>query len=218
MKRILNMLMLFLYKVYSYNTYTTLTSLKDAIYTAWIRNCIKTTGKIRIGRGLSLLGGKNISIANDTGLGKGGYLYAWIGRDIQMPEFSGIVKSNPQIRIGERVWIGDYFNIHSVNGIDIGNGVLTGKWVTILDNDHGEVSSENLRKSPGERIVYSKGKIIIGDDVWIGDKVTILSGVTIGKGAIIAANAVVTKDVPPFSVVGGIPAKIIKTFNTDLQK
>ncbi len=56
----------------------------------------------------------------------------------------------------------------------------------------------------------SKGAVIIKDNVWVGEGVAILSGVTIGENAIIATNAVVTKDVPANSVVGGIPAKIIK--------
>ncbi len=56
----------------------------------------------------------------------------------------------------------------------------------------------------------SKGDIIIDDDVWIGFGVTILSGVKIGQGAIVAAGAVVTKDIPPYAIVGGIPARIIK--------
>ena len=56
----------------------------------------------------------------------------------------------------------------------------------------------------------TKGDIIVEDDVWIGFRSTILSGVTIGKGSVVAAGAVVTKNVPPFSVVGGVPAKVIK--------
>ena len=56
----------------------------------------------------------------------------------------------------------------------------------------------------------SKGDIIVDDDVWIGYGSTIMSGVHIGQGAIVAAGAVVTKDVPPYAVVGGIPAKVIK--------
>lgn len=56
----------------------------------------------------------------------------------------------------------------------------------------------------------SKGKIIIHDDVWIGENALIMSGVTIGQGAIVAAGAVVTKDIPPYAIVGGVPAKIIK--------
>ena len=57
---------------------------------------------------------------------------------------------------------------------------------------------------------YSKGDIIVGNDVWIGAQCIILSGVTIGDGAVIAANSVVTKDVPPYAIVGGSPAKVIK--------
>ena len=58
--------------------------------------------------------------------------------------------------------------------------------------------------------IVSKGDIIIGEDVWIGSNVSILSGVNIGRGAVIAAGAVVDKDVEPYSVVGGVPAKLIK--------
>ena len=57
---------------------------------------------------------------------------------------------------------------------------------------------------------FAKGDIIVNDDVWIGQRATILSGVHIGQGAVVAAGAVVTKDVPPYAIVGGVPAKIIK--------
>ena len=56
----------------------------------------------------------------------------------------------------------------------------------------------------------SKGDIVINNDVWIGFRSTIMSGVHIGQGAVVAAGAVVTKDVPPYAIVGGVPAKIIK--------
>ena len=57
---------------------------------------------------------------------------------------------------------------------------------------------------------WTKGNVIIGNDVWIGNGVTILSGVTIGDGAVIAARAVVTKDIPAYAIAGGIPAKTLK--------
>lgn len=61
----------------------------------------------------------------------------------------------------------------------------------------------------GEGEALSKGDIVLDDDVWIGYHTTILSGVHIGQGAVIAAGAVVTKDIPPYAIVGGVPAKII---------
>ena len=94
----------------------------------------------------------------------------------------------------------------------MGNGVLTGRWVTITDNSHGETDYETLKMQPILRKLYSKGAVKIGDNVWIGDKVTILPNVTIGNGAIIAANAVVTRDIPPYSIVAGNPARIIKQY------
>ena len=64
---------------------------------------------------------------------------------------------------------------------------------------------------PLKRPLVSKGGVVIGDNVWICDNVCILSGVTIGNGAIVAANAVVTHDVPPYTMVAGVPAKVIKS-------
>ena len=55
-----------------------------------------------------------------------------------------------------------------------------------------------------------RGDIVVGDDVWLGKNVTVLSGVTIGQGAVVATGAVVTKDVEPYAIVGGIPARVLK--------
>ena len=67
------------------------------------------------------------------------------------------------------------------------------------------------------REATSKGNIIVDDDVWIGFNAIILSGVHIGQGAIVAAGAVVTKDVPPYAIVGGVPAKVIRyRFDEDM--
>lgn len=62
---------------------------------------------------------------------------------------------------------------------------------------------------------FSKGDIVIDDDVWIGYGATIMAGVHVGQGAVVAAGAVVTKDVPPYAIVGGVPAKVIKYRFTD---
>lgn len=105
--------------------------------------------------------------------------------------------------------LGEDTFITASNRIVIGRNSLFGRMVTVTDNSHGTTSIEDLSKAPHLRMVISKGEVVVGENVWIGDKATILPGVHIGNGAVVGANAVVTKDVPPFCVVGGIPAKIL---------
>lgn len=149
------------------------------------------------------LGEEHIFIGNGTHIGEHTHLTAW-----ETTCAGG--NFNPEIHIGENCCLGNWNHITATNSIRIGNNLLTGKWVTITDNSHGETDRETLDMPPLMRTITSKGPVVIGDNVWIGDKATILPGVTIGDGAIIAANAVVTKDVPAYSVVGGNPARIIK--------
>lgn len=172
----------------------------DRIYTFFIKHRFSMCkGLIRTG--LVLIGGKKIKIGKGSCIGHNCILTVW-------PEYSDIV--NPEIIIQERVSIGDYSHISATNGIYIGDGVLTGRFVSIVDNNHGNTDYDTLTIPPMKRKVISKGPIIIEKNVWIGDKVTILSGVSIGEGAVIAANSVVTRNVPPFSIIAGNPGRIIK--------
>lgn len=99
-------------------------------------------------------------------------------------------------------YINHNLNLSCFDRITIGKGVVISENVTIRDNDdHSITGSANPMKLP----------IVIGNHVWIGMNVTILKGVTIGNGSIIAAGAVVTKDVPENTLVGGVPAKVLKT-------
>lgn len=179
--------------------------IKETFYNHWIKRYVGSLGMNSIiGRDCLFQGGGNesIYIGNNTKLGRHLILGCW-------KEHNGN-KYDPKITIGDNTAIGDYTQISAANEIRIGNGVLTGRFVYISDNNHGKSDFENLKKHPGKRDLYIKGPVIIGNNVWIGDKVSILSGVTIGDGAVIGCNAVVTKDVPPYSIVGGVPAKIIK--------
>lgn len=159
----------------------------------------KVGKRVRLQKVASLVGGQYIEVGDDCCFARDLYLTVW----------SGISATPPSVTIGNNCSFGAYNHISCTNRISIGDGLLTGKWVTILDNSHGTTSWEDLHRRPWLRDVISKGAVLIGRNVWIGDKATILPGVTIGDGVVVAANAVVTKDVPSYCVVGGNPARII---------
>lgn len=160
----------------------------------------------KFGKGSILAPNISLGIANNISVGENTSIMKNC-----IIETSPTVQCTPDLVIGDRVSLGEYSHITCTNKITIGNGVLTGRFVLITDNSHGNNTKEVADIAPLAREIHSNGPVHIGDNVWIGDKVTILPNVTIGKGCIIAANAVVTKDIPDFSVAAGIPAKVIKT-------
>lgn len=173
------------------------------IYTKWLERHFKHMGKGSVFKGdIQLKSTHCISIGAKTSFEKHCILTAW--------ERYGQQAFTPEIVIGNDSHFGEYNHITSINKISIGDGVLTGRWVTITDNSHGIFEKNELEMNPVSRPLYSKGEVIIGNRVWIGDKATILPNVKIGDGAIVAANSVVTKDVPAYSVVAGNPARVIK--------
>jgi len=110
------------------------------------------------------------------------------------------INNNAQLKLGSG-YINNNLNLSCFESIEIGENVIISENVTIRDSDNHEIiGSERKNTLP----------IIIGNHVWIGMNVTILKGVKIGDGAIIAAGAVVTKNVIENSLVGGVPAKVIK--------
>jgi len=120
------------------------------------------------------------------------------------------LEKEAELVIGDNCRIGEYSHLTCSNKIVIGDGLLTGRFVLITDNTHGYTDGWECDKAPIDRDIVSKGPVVIGNNVWLADKVSVMPGVTIGDGAIVAANAVVTKDVPPYALVAGIPAKVIK--------
>ena len=117
---------------------------------------------------------------------------------------------DPEIKIGSNVSFGKYCHIGCINKIDIGDGVLFGSNVLLIDHNHGMNDYSDLDLAPNDRTLSSSGPIYVGRNVWIGEKVTILPGVSIGNNSVIGANSVVTKSIPANCIACGIPAKIVK--------
>lgn len=106
------------------------------------------------------------------------------------------------ITIGKDVFINSGCHFQDQGGIEIGDGALIGHSVVLATINHAIAPSEKRKN------YYAPIKI--GNNVWIGSNATILPGVTIGEWAVVAAGSVVTKDVAPYTIVGGIPARVIK--------
>lgn len=132
---------------------------------------------------------------------------------IKLDEYSEIKEyviiktfENP-VTIGKYSQINPFTVIYGASGVYIGDYVMIAPHCMIVAGNHNHNQlSEPMRTAKS----ISKGPIKIEDDVWIGANCTILEGVTIGKGAVIGANSLVNKNVEPYTVVGGVPAKFIK--------
>lgn len=111
------------------------------------------------------------------------------------------------ITVGRNVFINAGCRFQDQGGIVLGDGALIGHNVVLATLNHDE--------DPASRHILHPAPIILGKNVWIGANTTVVPGVTIGNGAIVAAGAVVTKDVPPNTVAGGIPARVIKKIETE---
>lgn len=177
-------------------------SILTHVYTGWLERRFASFGRdsVVVYRALNLRGLGNIHIGTGTMIGAHVQLTAWQGS-----------YGTPVIRIGNNCTIRDFAHITAVRSVTIGDNLLTGTNVLISDNSHGELSSEHLVMPPQRRPIFSKGCVVIGNDVWLGDNVCVLAGVTIGNGAVIGANSVVTHDIPDFSLAAGSPARVVKT-------
>ena len=172
--------------------------------------------------------------------------FAIIGSDFHVKHCSNCYADYPgKIKIGNhceiagslvsqddgRISIGDYTVVRensiigSIYSISIGNYCIISNNIHIYDNNNHPTSPE-LRKEMckngfvGElwRWFYAEhAPIVVEDNVWIGERSTILKGVTIGEGSIVASNSVVTKNVPPYTIVAGNPAKVVKNLENKYE-
>ena len=140
-----------------------------------------------------------IEIGNNSRIMRNAYVCSYVSN----------ARSGEGIYIGNKSWIGINTVLSSgQGGLFIGNNVIIASNVTIVTGNH---DYRDIAATTGEQ-QYVGSPIHIHDDVWVGANSVIVGGVIVGKHAVIAAGSVVTKDVPAYTMVGGVPAKIIKKF------
>ena len=163
--------------------------------------------KIKWGKFLKL--GKGVYI---SALGKKGVT---LGNHVSIGDYSRIIVSTTLnhlgefIKIGNNVGIGEFAYLGGAGGLEIGKDCIIGQYLSCHPENHNYSDLELPIRFQG----VSRQGIKIGQNCWIGSKVTVLDGVKIGDGCIIAAGAVVTKSFPANSIIGGVPAKLIKKRN-----
>lgn len=132
---------------------------------------------------------------------------AKIGRRSIVTTSSQMSKRGEGLVIGTSSGIGDYAHIGCSGGVTIGNDVIAGPYVTFHSQEHLTADLESPIRDQGTR----EAEIVIADNVWIGARATFLAGARVGTGSIVAAGSVVRGEFPPYSIIGGVPARILKS-------
>lgn len=201
----MNTLLRLLSYLYSYELNRKIRVALDMIYAAWIRREFKSViGHFRVFSPLTLYGAKYMCLGENVTLKGPLRLEAF-------DEYNGQYFL-PSIYIGDSAKINSYCHIGCINEVRIGKYTTIAERCYITDHMHGETTLEHLKMHTYSRPLYSKGKVNIGDCVQIGEGCVIMPGVSIGEHSIIGANSVVTKDIPPYCIAAGNPAKVLKTF------
>lgn len=162
------------------------------------------TSRIAWGKFLKL--GDNVYL---SALGKHGIVF---GDNVGIGAYSRVIVSTSinalgeHIHIGNNVGIGEFAYLGGAGGLEIGNDCIIGQYFSCHPENHNFADLNVPIRLQGT----SRLGIVIGKNCWIGSKVTVLDGVTIGDNCVVAAGSVVTKSVPKNTVVGGVPAKVIK--------
>ncbi len=145
--------------------------------------------------------GKNCSLTARPGYGR-----LVIGRWVHFGPGNLLYAHEGQLRVGDKTVFGRNNTVQSYLDVEIGGSCIIADWVYVCDFDHRidditmNIKDQGLNKSP----------VRIGPDVWVGAKVTVLRGTFVGHGSVLAAHAVVRGEVEPFSVMGGVPARVLK--------
>jgi acetyltransferase-like isoleucine patch superfamily enzyme len=137
-----------------------------------------------------------------------------IGDNSQIGDYVVIQSPLDKVTIGQFTQI-NHFTVIYGGEVHIGNNVMIAPHVMIASGDHDFVQLEMPMRFA---VAITKGPIRIEDNVWIGSNCTITDGVTIGREAVVGANSVVTKDVQPYDIVAGVPARVIRNRKDPVKK
>jgi acetyltransferase-like isoleucine patch superfamily enzyme len=181
-------------------------------------------GLIFCERNVRVLHGRHVSAGRDLNLEEGAYIVGLskrgvvLGDRVSVGRFAIISPTNPLggepgegLRVGDHSNIGAFAWVGCSGYISIGDRVLMGPRVTLLAENHLFDRTDAAIKDQG----VVRSPITIEDDCWLGACSTIVAGVTIARGSVVAAGAVVTRDVPEFSVVAGVPARVVRQRGLD---
>jgi acetyltransferase-like isoleucine patch superfamily enzyme len=175
-------------------------------------------GVVFAGRGVTIRHGRHIRAGRSLVLGDAVILDALsrtgivLGANVSIARGTALVCSGVVARpgegiiVGDRTGIGDHCFFWGQGGIDIGSDVLFGPGVRIFSENHRFDRGDVVIRGQGE----ARGRVQIEDDCWIGGGATVLAGVRIGRGSVVGAGSVVVRDVPPQSVVAGVPARVLR--------
>ena len=150
--------------------------------------------------------GRDVEIDPRAFIARGGWVR--LGEQAVIRAGAMLLPASGSIRIGCRSSINQYTVINGQGNVEIGRSVMVAPFVSIIAANH---SFDNPAIPILEQGMCGKGGIVIEDDVWVGTHAVILDGVTIGAGSVIGAGAVVTKNVPAFSVVMGVPGRVVRS-------
>lgn len=201
------------------------------MFRVWVRSFrmyfyfLKRKG-IKLGKKVQFHAVRDIKFGNNNLIGDYSYIRALGKNSLVFGENSGVgdfckIITSTQIgdisgfiRLGNNVWIGDNSNLGGAGGLEIGDDTFTGQCLYCHPENHMFEPTGVLYREQG---VTRKG-IKIGNNCWVGSNVIITDGVEIGNNCVVAAGAVVTKSFPNNSMIGGVPAKLIKTIPQSPQR
>jgi acetyltransferase-like isoleucine patch superfamily enzyme len=169
------------------------------------RVTVEHAGQLTAGAGLILEDDVRVSALSRDGIALGRSVT--IARGATLTCTGALAELGAGIAIGDRSAVGAGAFLGGQGGIAIGDDVIAGPGVRIFSEDHAFDALDRPIRAQGTR----RARVTIESDCWLGAGVTVVAGVTIGRGCVIAAGAVVTRDVPPYSVAAGVPARAIRS-------